>query len=136
MNFPDDLPEHLWRFPTGAARELLAARFELLLDDSDQDWEWTNSRLEQLPDYLAAYQSGELNDDERFTLMEMMIQCAEDEPAKTHLKPVLQLLDANTRLHLYSIWYWACVGSELSDSWKIAPEMRAILWRHRDLWEL
>ena len=49
MNFPDKLPEDLWGFPTGATRESLAARFDLPLHDSDQDWEWTNSRLEQLP---------------------------------------------------------------------------------------
>ena len=135
MNFPDELPENLWRFPTGAARESLAARFELPLDDSDQDWEWTNSHPKQLPDYLAAYQSGELNDDERFTLMEMMIQCAEDEHGKVHLKAVIGLLETNVQLHLYSIYYWACIGSDLEDSWEIAPAMREILWRHRKPWE-
>ena len=135
MNFPDELPEHLWRYPTGAARESLAARFGLPLDDSDQDWEWTNSRPEQLPDCLAAYQSGELDDDERFTLMEMMIQCAEDEPEKVHLAEVLKSLETQVKLHLASVWYWACIGSEQEDSWDIAPGMRAILWRHRALWE-
>lgn len=65
-----------------------------------------------------------------------MIQCAEDEPEKTHLKSVIQLLDANPKLHLYSLWYWASIGSELQNSWEMAPEMRAILRRRRELWEL
>lgn len=137
MNFPDELPERLWRFPTLAARESLAARFDLPHDSSDQDWEWTHSRVEQLPEYLTAYTSGELDDDERFVLMEMMIQCAEDEPAAAHKSLVLRLLEENVELHLYSVWYWARtehIGEDPDFSWDITPAMREILWRHRALW--
>ncbi len=135
MNFPGKLPRRLWRFPTWAARESLAARFALPLDEGDQDWEWTHSRPEQLDEYLAAYQGGELSDDERFTLTEMMVQCVENEADESQRAEVLRLIEANIELHLQTVWYWACLDADLEDSWEIAPTMRAIWEQHRALWE-
>lgn len=135
MNFPDELPRHLWRF--SMAQKALAARFDLPYDESDQDWEWTHSRFEQVPAYLAAYTSGELDDDERFTLMEMMIDCLNGQTEAPEYEPMLRLLNENIKLHLSTVWYWSVtehIGEDPDFSWEISPAMREILWRHRPLW--
>ena len=108
MNFPDELPQHLWRYPTNAAQDALAARFDLPNEDWMQDWEYVAPRAEQLDEYLAAYQSGKLDGDERFTLMEMMLEClrgdeeAPQRPAVLRLA-VLRLIEENIQLHLQTI---------------------------------
>ena len=107
-----------------------------------QDWEYEVACPDDLNDYFAAYTSGELSDDERFTLMEMVVDCVESgmdfEPDSPHLHKALALIEANIDLHLATVWYWAStdfVGQDPEFSWQIAPAMREILWRHRDLWE-
>ena len=86
MNFPDELPRHLWRFPTRAAILALAKRFDLPYGEGDQDWEYTAPRDDQMPEYLATYTSGDLNDDERFVLMEMMIDRLNGLPEKRNTR--------------------------------------------------
>ncbi len=137
MSFPAELPRHLWRFPTRAAILSLAARFDLPYGEGDQDWEYTHSRFEQVPAYLAAYTSGELDDDERFVLMEMIIDRLNGHPEEPEYAPMLRLVEENIELHLATIWYWAStdyIGEDPEFSWEVAPAMREILWRHRELW--
>ncbi|MCP5384447.1 MAG: hypothetical protein H6913_07510 [Altererythrobacter sp.] len=43
-----------------------------------QDWEFEVADANRIDEFLSAYQSQELTDDERFTLMEMIIQSFED----------------------------------------------------------
>ena len=43
-----------------------------------QDWEWEVASPERIDEFLAAYEGGELTDDERFTLMETLLQSFED----------------------------------------------------------
>lgn len=87
-----------------------------------------------MPEYLAAYESGYLSEDQEFLLMQM-IQCIEDEPEKTHLNSVLRLLEENIEIHLSTAWYWSCIGSEMDEAWDIAPAMRDILLSNRALWQ-
>jgi hypothetical protein len=43
-----------------------------------QDWEWEVADSERINEFPSAYESGELSDDERFTLMETILQSFED----------------------------------------------------------
>ena len=72
------VPEHLWRHPTAEAIESLARRFDLPNGPGFQDWEWIFADPARIDEFVNAYESGELNDDEKFTLMEMIIQSFED----------------------------------------------------------
>ena len=72
------VPDHLKRYPTGAGRRDLAARLGLTVDPRAQDWEWEVAESEMFYDWLAVYRSEMLSDDERFSLMEVLIQCVED----------------------------------------------------------
>lgn len=131
-----DIPERLWRFPTGAAIKKLAERFDLPNEDWMQDWEWQVADYERINEFLAAYENGELSDDEQFTLMETILESfrgsGEVEKRSARWQKTVELLERNIELHLYTVCYWACLDDEnLEDAWECAPAMRMILNRHR-----
>lgn len=71
------VPERYWRFP-GDAIGSLSVRFGLPFDESMQDWEHEVADANRLAEFLAALEGNDLNDDERFTLGEIVMQCFED----------------------------------------------------------
>jgi hypothetical protein len=118
----DKVPDHLRRYPTKAGREALAARLGLTIDPYSQDWEWEIARPEHFPGWLALYADARLTDDERFSLMEMLVQCV-DEMCPAHSPPeqveqrpewqaVAALLRARPQLHASTIAYWSRFGGE------------------------
>ena len=130
------VPEHLWRYPTAAAVDSLARRFGFPNTPDMQDWEWEVADAARIDEFLAAYESGELDDDERFTLMETILQSFEDLGESLSVDPrwprVLELLDRNVDLHAYTVFYWSCLENEDDeDSWLVTPYVRRVLERHR-----
>lgn len=130
-----DLPEHLWRFPTAAAIENLATLLGVPNDVSMQDWQWQIADSTRIDEYLGLYQGNSLTDDERFTLMETIIQSFADLPTELSTDPrwetVLETLDRNIRLHAHSVWYWATLENEsLDDCWTVTPFMRKLVDKH------
>ena len=130
------VPEHLCRFPTSAAIDALAKRFRLPDGAQMQDWPWEVADAERLDEFLDAYDSGGLSDDERFTLMEIILQSFEDLgssrgfDARWHR--ALDVLDRNIDLHAYSVWYWSDLENENTDElWLVTPFLRRLLERHR-----
>jgi hypothetical protein len=124
------------RYPTRAAIDSLAARFGLPNDPRMQDWEWEVADPGRIDEFLAAYESGELTDDERFTLMETMVQSFEELSRQVGTDPrwprLLDILDRHADLHLRTIWYWSCLETEdLADCWQVTPFMRALLAQRR-----
>lgn len=101
-----------------------------------QDWEWEIADSNRLDEYLAAYKSGELSDDERFTLMETIMQAFEDLPDSLESEPrwveTLMILDSNIDLHTYTVWYWSDLEDELGEeSWRVTPYLRKLVERHK-----
>lgn len=91
---------------------------------------------ERLDEFLAAYQSGELDDDERFTLMETILQSFEDLGDSTGFDPrwdrTLAIIDENFELHAYSVWYWSSLeNDDPEEQWLVTPFLRRILAKHR-----
>ena len=130
------VPEHLWRFPTREAIDSLAKRFGLPNTPRMQDWEWEVADLARLDEFLDDYLSGELSDDERFTIMETMLQCFEESDRDLELDrlwtQVLSSLDTHIELHAYTVWHWSCVDDEDPADWfRVTPWVRRILLRHR-----
>ncbi len=130
-----ELPEHLWRFPTAEAIDSLAYRFNLPNRSYMQDWEWEVGDPQRIDEFLAAY-SEDLTDDEKFTLMETILQSFEDldEPLEKDSRwyKVLTILDQNIGLHLNSVYYWSALDSEYEDEqWRVTPFLRPILEKHR-----
>ncbi len=90
----------------------------------------------RIDEYLDANHNGRLSDDERFTLMETIIQAFEDldDPLDTDARwnHVLALLDDNVDLHAHSVWYWSDLERELGDeTWRVTPFLRKLVDRHK-----
>ena len=116
-------------FPTSEARKALASRFGLWYDDSMQDWEWEVANAEHFDEYLAAYAA--LPEDQRFSLMEMLIQCVEDTKSEltfaARWNRLVPLLEMNQSLHEPTIEYWACRGAtDPEEAFRISGKMRRV----------
>ena len=120
------------RFPTSEARMSLASRFNLPYHDDMQDWEWEVADESRFQEFLSAYQLPGLTDAERFSLMEVLIQCVEDKADETDFSAAWQALEFHLirakMLHLSTIHYWASDGeTEPDHCFFVAPAMRRLL---------
>ena len=72
------VPDDLKRYPTREGRDALAARLGLKISPFSQDWEREVAEPARFADWLAVYCVEPLSDEERFSLMEMLVQCVDD----------------------------------------------------------
>jgi hypothetical protein len=119
------------RYPTTAARKSLAARFGLPYADVMQDWEWEVADCKRFDEFLEAYRTQTLTDDERFSLMEILVQCAEDTVSRsdenTSWSAIEPLLLLNSSLHKATIEYWARLYSVKSgEFFRVSAKMRRV----------
>jgi hypothetical protein len=132
---PVDL-QHLQRWPTDEARRSLASRLELPFTSVMQDWEWEVADPSLLPRLFELLGDAELSDDERFSLLEIVVQSIEDlesaAPEKTDSwRRAERELRERPALHATTIWTWSCLedgadGAE-AECWALSPAM-AELW--------
>jgi hypothetical protein len=133
----DEVPDYLRRYPTKAGREALAARLGLKIDPYSQDWEWEVAKPEHFWTWLALYRHAALTDDERFSLMEMLVQCVNEicplytPPDQVAQRPEWQalaaLLRTRPRLHASTIAYWSVFGGEWPEGqFTISTAMRRV----------
>jgi hypothetical protein len=126
------VPEIPDRRATPAARRSLSRRFALPHDPFSQDWEWEVADPSRFGEFLSAYGSGDLDEDERFALMEILIRCIEDMglssvESSPEWRSVADLLRARAWLHASSVRYWSCLeGRELEDCFQMTGPMRAV----------
>jgi len=129
--------ESLRRNPTRAGREALAARLGLTIDPFSQDWEYEVADPERFPDWLGVYRREALTDDERFSLMEMLVQCVEDlcsDPlsvvgveAMPEWQAVAALLRERPRLHASTIASWSVLEeSDPGSLFRVSTAMRQV----------
>ena len=127
------LPSKIDTYPTTEARRSLATRFRFPYADDMQDWEWEVAETGRLGEFVHAYETEALTSGERFSLMEIIIQCLEDlsqSPTGAESWPAVErLLNASSSLHLSTIEYWARLG-EVDE---IA--MFGVSARMRQVWE-
>lgn len=133
----DGLPDRFVRYPTGRGRADLAARLGLSIDRFSQDWEWEVAEPGQFATWLAVYRHGDLSDDERFSLMEMLVQCVEEmvrdngPPGRLEEFPawraVADLLRARPQLHASTVAYWSVFGQDDPDGqFRVSSPMRRV----------
>jgi hypothetical protein len=133
----DTVPAHFMRYPTQAGREALAARLDLTIDPYSQDWEWEVAKPKHFPSWLSLYKEVALTDDERFSLMEMLVQCVNDmnppytPPEQVERSPewqaVADLLRLRPRLHASTIAYWSVFGEEWPEGqFQVSTPMRQV----------
>jgi hypothetical protein len=125
MNFP----EHLARYQMPTAIASLARRLGLRHEPHMQDWAWEVAEPTRLDEFLESYEQADLTEDERFVLMEILIQCCEDLPGDLNEDPrwnrVLRLLDENVSLHMASVYYWT------QPQFRVAAGVGRVLDPHR-----
>ena len=120
------------RFVTQKAIEELTRNLNLEFDLEDyQDWEFIVGKSADIAKYIEYYIS-EIDDDNKFALMEIIIQATEEQEVENdfikYSEIVQRLLSENFQLHEHSIFYWSCFDiNNLEDCWRITPIMRS-LW--------
>lgn len=133
----DEVPEHLKRYPTRSGRDALAARLGLAIDSFSQDWEWEVAERAHFEPWLAVYRGAPLSDDERFSLMELLVQCVEEIASRaspreqveqlTAWQAVSALLRERPRLHASTIAFWSVFGQDEPDAqFRVSVPMRRI----------
>lgn len=135
-----EISEHLWRFPTRESIASLASKLNLPIQPYAQDWQWQVANSNRIEEFLNAYTSMCLTDDEKFTLMEVILQSFEDldQPLEgdSRWQEVLAFLDQNIDIHIYSVYYWSALESENEDEqWRVTPFVRKILEKHKTKFE-
>lgn len=122
------------RHPKASAISTLAKRFGLPNHPMMQDWEYEVSDEHRIAEFLAAYLESSTCDDERFILMEMLLQSFtssnRDLKQDQDWKIVLECLENRLALYATNICYWACKHYHPHLCWKITPYIRKIRHRH------
>ncbi|MBI3728230.1 MAG: hypothetical protein HY254_07840 [Burkholderiales bacterium] len=130
--------EHQWRCPTSEAMHALAKQLDLPPTPLAYEWHYAVADPARIEDFVVAYENLSLSDDERFTLMEVILNSVIDAADTTILEGhvwenILILIENNIALHIYSVWYYSSAEQEnIADAWCIAPGMRKILLQHQD----
>jgi hypothetical protein len=105
------------RHPTRAAIDRLSDCFGLVLDHYMQDWEIECADPTRVREFLDFYAAGTANDDERFTLMAMILGSFEEyhglhEPDSAIWERIRSVLTADIDLHRDQIEYYQCLDAE------------------------
>ena len=134
------VPEHLVRHPTRAAIDRLAEYFDLPNHPSMQDWEIEVADPARCAEFLSAYESLELNDDEKFTLMWMILESFDELEtpldANSDWQRALFHVESDIFIHIGTVWFWSALDATSEDEMmQITPYMREILGRHRSQYE-
>jgi len=119
-------------YPRTEARKSLAKRFQLPYFDDMQDWEWEVADVTRFQEFLAAYTSHGLNEAERWSLMEVLVQCVEDmqgDSERTRAWLSLEpLLRSGASLHGETIRYWSLEEESDPDNlFSVSLAMRELL---------
>ena len=125
------ITEPAFRCPTSAAIDKLAETFSLPNTSAMQDWEWQVADSGRIEEFLNEYKKQSITDDERFTLLEILLQSFEETETdlnKNELwQEMLGLAKQNHKLHAHTIWYWSDFENDNEeDQWKVTPYMRKL----------
>jgi len=125
--------DRMLRFQTQPAIAAVAARFSLPYAPEMQDWAWEVADPGRLDEFLQAYDHATLPDDERFVLMEIILQSCEDLDAPLSDEPrwrrVLALLARRFTLHASSVRYWSGGSGPGQDRWRVSSDLLQLIER-------
>lgn len=128
----DEIPENLLRYWSNEAINKLAERFNLSTELGLTDWPFIVADESRVDEFIDAYLSANLDDDEYFVLMDILLQSVEplvrikdDDPAWIKIQ---HILEQHIERHIYTVCYWADLDNDdLNESWSITPYMRQLL---------
>lgn len=117
------------RFPNVNARMALAKRLNLAYLENMQDWEYEVADVARIEDLMKAYLCDEVVQEERFVLMEMLLESfteIDNLENDSRWVVVLSWLEKNIHIHAHTICYWAHGDELLENSWNVTPFVRKI----------
>ncbi len=126
------VPEKLWRDPTAESIAKLAKLFSLPNESWMQDWDLQVADPVRVDEFLAAYRNLPFTDDDKFTLMEIIVASLNDlEGADLASHPAWHeargILREQCVLHADTICYWSCIEEpDVAECFSITPYMREI----------
>lgn len=99
-----------------------------------QDWAYEVSDPERIGEFLDAYLQEGMSEDERFTVMQTIIDSSERNPIPLEEQPqwaqIQQELRHNIALHASTIFYWSLPqepDAQPDRLWRVTPSMRTIV---------
>ncbi|WP_422106858.1 hypothetical protein [Winogradskyella sp.] len=122
------------RYPSGISEEKLSKRLGLYWDKDIQDWELIVSDSGRIRDFIKVYQNELDNDDDKFTLMALIVSSFDDiapnfDKDNSQLWDVCKtILKKECYLHYATIVYWCLLENEPGNVFPISLLMR-------DVWE-
>ncbi len=116
--------EPTFRCGTRKSIDELSKELNIPYDTSMQDWSYTEGKPEDIEKYIALYNST-TNDDNKFVLMELIIQATEDQTEKTSFHKywdiVKNILQKDFTIHEYTVYYWSCFDTQnIDDCWSVS----------------
>ncbi|WP_052085236.1 hypothetical protein [Cellulophaga sp. E6(2014)] len=126
--------EPKFRCGTGKAMEKIAADLNLRIESGMQDWSYEVADEKDFEKYLIHYDKLN-NDDEKFVLMEILIQSATEQTKVSDFDncwiELRNRIISDFEIHKYTVYYWCLFDNEnLEDCWTITPYIRE-LWRKK-----
>ncbi|MCC9641630.1 hypothetical protein LOC71_05040 [Rhodopirellula sp. JC740] len=127
---PDEPPA---RYPTAAAIERLDAVFGFSPDTYSQDWHLELADGARLAEFVSTYANLAMDDDERFTLMTLIVASAHDaldfhDMGEAQWRPIHDLLVTDFSLHASTIYYWCCVDATCMDECFTLSSLMRSVW--------
>ncbi|WP_298417498.1 hypothetical protein [uncultured Kordia sp.] len=116
-------------FRFGKNWDELATLFNYKINEHDQDWTYIIAEPTRIDEYISAYGTTVINEDTKFSLLEMIIQSLTDQATEELIqekwKEIKPLLIKDFELHKYTIFYWCCWDNEdINDCWRVTPLFR------------
>jgi hypothetical protein len=139
-------PEQAQKLPNEESIHRLAERFSLSREHYLQDADYQTPDPRRISEFILAYESEDLTDDERSILMETLLDSfealAQKEPiAQNSLwQKTLHLLEKNVELHFDTIQYRSCLCQDegqdkyedLDRCWRVTPFIRPIFEKYKE----
>ncbi len=101
-------------------------------DKFSQDWEYEVANIERLEEFIEYYQNVDMDIDEKFTLMIIILESCNDAKQENKLQKetwdkVEELLIKDKIIHDSTINYWSCIENEnIEDCFYITPLVRKL----------
>jgi len=108
--------------------ENVAKKMNLQFAHWMQDWPLEVGVASDIEKYIRHYETCR-DDDEKFVLMEAIIQATEDQPNEIaflkYWEQIRPMLIEDFSIHEYTVFYWLCTNSaDETARWKISKKLR------------
>lgn len=118
-------------YPSVDAAQRIAMLLRLPREPWMQDWPIEVTDADRLDEFICFLETEQMNDDERFILMELVVSSADDAACMGKLDDmtwsrISAQLQQDILLYSNIIRYWSLIDGDWFDGFEITPRMREI----------